>query len=410
MIRLLCVTVAPSALAMNDKGSDMVSRRRSPAYGIGAGAILAVALAACSSPVLAATATARGLPAKVAIYSIQDLSGPAATPGLDDERGDQLAVADINREKFLGSTKLTISFGDSATDPTTAAAVASRVATAHDPIVIGPPASSSAVAVAPIMAKAGQPTIFTQAGSAGVLVSPDIYRLTTLQTSLYPLVMKWLGAQKVKTVAVIQDSDIPTDAELTSELKADGATYGFKVVGVESVLAAQSNIASAMSSVLTAHAQALALNVITTQNATAATLAQQGGFSGPIIAEEGAANDVLAPAGSAANGIVWASDWMAGAPGQMSAIFTREYEAAYHAAPSNWAAESYDAVWFAARGLKQADSTSPAKVQAALTSVGTAGFTGVLGKITVVGGQEKTKPLLISWKNGSQSVMANQNP
>jgi branched-chain amino acid transport system substrate-binding protein len=388
----------------------MVSRRRSTAYGIGAGAILAIALAACSSPVSAATPAAHGLPSTVAIYSIQDLSGPAATPGLDDERGDQLAVADINREKFLGSTKLTISFGNSATDPTTAAAVASTVATARYPIVIGPPASSTAVAVAPIMAKAGQPTIFTQAGSDGVLVSPDIYRLTTLQTTLYSLTMKWLGAQKVKTVAVLQDSDIPTDAQLTSELKADGPAYGFKVVAVESVLAAQSNIASAMSSVLAAHAQAIALNVITTQNATAATLAQQGSFSAPIIAEEGAANGVLAAAGSAANGIVWASDWMAGAPGQMSAIFTKEYEATYHAVPSNWAAESYDAVWFAARGLKQADSTSPAKVQAALTSVGTAGFTGVLGNITVVSGQETTKPLLISWENGSQSVMANQNP
>jgi len=395
----------------------MISRRRSPTYGIGAGVILALALAACSSngsstpaSTSTSTSTAQGLPSTVALYSIQDLSGPAATPGLDDERGDQLAVADINREKFLGSTKLTISFGNSATDPTTAAALASTVATAHYPIVIGPPASSTAVAVAPIMAKADQPTIFTQAGSDGVLVSPYIYRMTTLQTALYPLTMKWLGAQNVKTVAVIQDSDFPTEVQLTNELKADGATYGFKVVAVESVLAAQSNIASAMSSVLAAHAQAIALNVVTTQNATAATLAQQGSFKGPIIAEESAANGELTPAGSAANGIVWASDWIAGSPGQTSSTFTTEYEAAYHAVPTNWAAESYDAVWFAARGLKQADSTSPAKVQAALTSVGSAGFSGVLGNITLANGQETTKPLLISWNNGSQSVMANQNP
>jgi branched-chain amino acid transport system substrate-binding protein len=391
----------------------MISGRRSPAFGIGAGVILAIALAACSSsPSSSSTSTsaAQGLPSTVALYSIQDLSGPAATPSLDDERGNQLAVADINREKFLGSTKLTISFGNSATDPTTAAAVASSAVSAHYPIVIGPPASSTAVAVAPIMAKADQPTVFTQAGSDGVLVSPYIYRLTTLQTSLYPLTMKWLGAQKVKTVAVIQDSDFPTEVQLTDELKADGPTYGYKVVAVDSVLASQSNIASAMSSVLAAHAQAIALNVVTTQNATAATLAQQGGFKGPIIAEESAANGELAPAGSAADGIVWATDWIAGSPGQMSATFTKEYEATYHAVPTNWAAESYDAVWFAARGLKQADSTSPAKVQAALTSVGAAGFSGVLGNITVVHGQENTQPLLVQWNNGSQTAMANQNP
>jgi branched-chain amino acid transport system substrate-binding protein len=391
----------------------MISGRRSPAYGIGAGAILAIALAACSSgasSTSASTSAAHGLPSTVALYSIQDLSGPAATPSLDDERGDQLAVADINREKFLGSTKLTISFGNSATDPTTAATVASTAAAAHYPIVIGPPASSTAVAVAPIMAKANEPTIFTQAGSDGVLVSPYIFRLTTLQTSLYPLTMKWLGAQKVKTVAVIQDSDFPTEVQLTDELKSDGPKYGYKVIAVDSVLASQSDIASAMSAVLAAHAQALALNVVTTQNATAATLAQQGGFKGPIIAEESAANGELAPAGSAANGIVWATDWIAGSPGSMSSTFTKEYEATYHAVPTNWAAESYDAVWFAARALKQADSTSAAKVQAALTSVGSAGFPGVLGNITVTSGQENSAPLLVQWDNGSQHAMANQNP
>jgi hypothetical protein len=51
-------------------------------------------------------------------------------------------------------------------------------------------------------ALAAEPTVFTQVGSDGVLVSPYIYRMTTLQTSLYPLTMKWLGAQKVKTASL----------------------------------------------------------------------------------------------------------------------------------------------------------------------------------------------------------------
>jgi branched-chain amino acid transport system substrate-binding protein len=378
--------------------------------GIGAVALLAAAISACSSTSPSTTTSSSGLPATVNLYSIQDLSGPAATPSADDEQGAKLAVADVNKQKFLGSTKLTISFGDSATDPTTAASVASTAATAHYPIVIGPPASSSAVAVAPIMAKAKQPSIFTQAGSDGVLVSPYIYRLTTLQTSLYPLTMKWLGAQKVKTVGVIEDSDFPTEVQLTQELQADGAKYGYKVIAVKSVLAAQSNIASAMSSLLAAHAQALALNVVTTQNATAATEAQQGGFKGPIIAEESAANGELSSAGSAANGITWATDWIAGAPGALSSTFTKEYEATYHATPTNWAAESYDAVWYAARGLKAAGSVDAAKIQAALTSVGTVGFPGVMGNVVVKAGQENSQPVLVAWNNGQQAALTNQNP
>jgi len=385
---------------------------RRVATATGGMALLLAAISACSSSAgsSASSTSSSGLPSTVKLYSIQDLSGPAATPSLDDERGSKLAVSTINSEKFLGSTKLSISFGDSATDPTTAASIASTTATAHYPIVIGPPASSTAVAVAPIMAKANQPTIFTQAGSPGVLVSPYMYRLTTLQTTLYPLTMKWLGTKDVKTVAVIQDSDFPTEVQLTNELKADGPKYGYKVIAVKSVLATQANIASAMSAVLAAHAQALAFNVVTTQNATAATEAQQGNFKGPIIAEESAANGSMAGAGAAADGIVWSTDWIAGAPGTESAAFTKAYEAAYHATPTNWAAESYDAVWFAARALKEAKSTTASKVQAALTSVGDAGFPGVLGDITVKNGQETSKPVLVQWNNGTQIAMANQNP
>jgi branched-chain amino acid transport system substrate-binding protein len=156
----------------------------------------------------------------------------------------------------------------------------------------------------------------------------------------------------------------------------------------------------------------LAFNVTLTQNATAATLAQQGGFSGPIIAEDGAGNGSLNGAGSAANGIVWASDWVPGAKnGPLSDTFASEYKAAYkNKTPSNWAAESYDAIWFAARGLKLAGSIEPAKVQAALASVGASGFTGVLGTIKVKDGQENTTPLLVQWTNGQAIPMANQNP
>ena len=78
----------------------------------------------------------------------------------------------------------------------------------------------------------------------------------------------------------------------------------------------------------------------------------------------------------AANGIVWSSDWVPGAPfGSLSDTFASEYKAAYGGkVPSNWAAEAYDAVWFAARAMKQAGSTDPTKLQAALTSVGNAGL------------------------------------
>jgi len=59
------------------------------------------------------------------------------------------------------------------------------------------------VAVAPILGRANQPTIFTQAGSSGVLVSKYIFRMTPLQTTQFPLTLKWLKSKGVKTVSVL---------------------------------------------------------------------------------------------------------------------------------------------------------------------------------------------------------------
>jgi branched-chain amino acid transport system substrate-binding protein len=376
------------------------------------------ALSACSTSASSSaastsgtTATGSGLPSTIHLYSIQDASGAAGAVGVDDEDGINLAISQINATHLLGSSTVSITYGDSATNPATAAGLATAASTAHYPLVIGPPSSGTAVAVAPILSRAGEPTIFTQAGGPGTVISKWMFRLTPLQTDRIPLAFKWLQSQGVKTVAVLQDSDFPTEVSLAQETAADGAKYGLKVVGTASVLAAQSNISSEVSKLLSYHAQAVALFVVLTQNATAATQLKQGGFTGKIIAEDGAGNGTLSGAGSAANGIVWASDWVPGAPfGSVSDSFTKAYEAKYHASPSDWAAEAYDATYYAARAIKTAKSISPAAVDAALISEGQAGFEGALGQAKVIDGQEQATPVLVQWSNGAAVPMANQNP
>jgi len=77
---------------------------------------------------------------------------------------------------------------------------------------------------------------------------------------------------------------------------------------------------------------------------------------------------------------------------------------------SDWAAEAFDATYFAARALKEAGSTSPAAVDEALIKEGKAGYTGVLGKATVTDGQEHSKAVLVQWENGAAVPLTNQNP
>jgi branched-chain amino acid transport system substrate-binding protein len=364
-------------------------------------AVLGSSLATVTAGGVMAGTAGASLPSTINLYSIQDASGAAGAVGVDNEDGINLAIKEINASHLLGSSKLAITYGDDATNPTSAANLATQAASAHYPLVIGPPASSTAVAVAPILARVDEPTIFTQAGGPGTLLNKYIFRLTPLQTDRIPEAFAWLKSKDVKTLGIIDDSDFPTQAALAQEAQAD----------TEGVSVTQSNISAEISNLVSHHPEGISLDLTLTQNATAATELAQAGFKGPIIAEDGAGNGTLSGAGADANGIVWASDWVPGTPnGTVSTDFTKAYEAAYHTSPSDWAAEAFDATYFAARALKEAGSTSPAAVDEALIKEGKAGYTGVLGKATVTDGQEHSKAVLVQWENGAAVPLTNQNP
>ena len=371
----------------------------------GAACLAAVPVALAAVIGGAGAAGASSLPATIHLYSIDDNSGPAGAVGVDATQAYQLAISQINKSHYLGNTKLTFSVGDTGGSATTAANLATQAVSAHYPIVFGPVSSSTAVAVSPIVARAQQPTIYTQAGSSGVVLSKYIFRMTPLQTTQFPLTLAWLKAKKVHTISVLYDSDFPTQAQMAQELAKLGPKYGVKVVGTQSVLTSQSNISSAVSNLAADHAQAVALLVLLSQNSTAVTDLTQSGFKGPIVAEEGAANGGLDAAGGAANGVTWTSDWNTGETNAASTSFEKAYETAYHKTATDWSAEAYDAMWFAARGLKAAGSTSPAAVQAGLEKVGKAGFLGVEGKVKTASNQEVGAGILVQYQNGNQVIV-----
>src|SRR6185437_4773949 len=149
------------------KMKKRVGRTLAMAGALGGSVLLGVA----GGTIGVSTAGASSLPSTIKIYSIQDASGAAGVVGQDDEKGINLAIKQINATHLLGNSTISITYGDSATTPTQAANLATQAAVAKYPVVIGPPSSATAIAVAPIMARANLPTVFTQAGGPGTLVS-----------------------------------------------------------------------------------------------------------------------------------------------------------------------------------------------------------------------------------------------
>lgn len=362
-------------------------------------------VAACSTSPSDQTGT-HGLPESLELLSIQDLSGIAGTPGTATKEGMEVAVEEINATGYLGSTKLQIKYEDSASNPEPGASLISRAVQAKYPLVFGSVLSTTAIAQAPIAQRGKLPTIFTQAGSDGVLVGEYIYRATPLQTTLLPLAGAYIQKQGWKKLGLMYNTNNPTAVAGAEEYQRLGSQFGYSFVDVEKTSSTQTDLTTQVSQIVAAKPDAVIIWVVAAQNVTAVTSLRQAGYTGPIIAQVGVAGGVLAPLGDKANGILWATDFTASQTNPEAVAFVTAYEKKYGKKPSNFAAEGYDAVWFAARALKKAQSTDRTAVLTALQAVAAEGFNGALGAISFDKNQEITSGFLVEHWNGEERLLS----
>jgi branched-chain amino acid transport system substrate-binding protein len=375
-----------------------LTRLRKPIVGVVAAGVLSLSLAACASSGSGASANSAGLPSTVKLLDVVPLTGPAAAYGPGIKDGVQLAIDDVNSSKFLGNTKLEVDYVDDATAASTAAQVAAED-TGKYPIIFGSVGSAASAAQAPIFNKAGQPTIFMEAGGSGVLIGPSLFRLTPLSTDLVPLELKYLQSKNVKTLSNIYDSDLPTDQAISEALAKEAPAYGIKVVGTVASTSSTTDISGSFSKLLAYKTDAISVVLVGAQFGTAVNQINQAKYPGVVVSQAGAALP-LAPIGSPANGWTWPGTWTAPGTNELSAKFTAEYEKQYGGAPFYTAAEAYDMVYYAARALKKANSTDKGAIVTALKAVGEEGFPGLLGDVKVKDGQEVPLGFMITVKNG----------
>ena len=130
------------------------ARRRPAGRGArgGAALVLALGLAACTSPGSGTSGSgsdagggsgAEGLPDTLRIMSIRALTGPVSFAGLNAQKGIDLAIEQIEADGLLGETTIEVDSRDSASSPQEAASFASQaIADPSYVAIIGPEASS----------------------------------------------------------------------------------------------------------------------------------------------------------------------------------------------------------------------------------------------------------------------------
>jgi branched-chain amino acid transport system substrate-binding protein len=322
------------------------------------------------------------LPDTIKVVAINVETGAAAFAGLAANKGYELAVKEINESDFLDGSKLEVDFADSKGEPQTAAQELTKATTSGDvTAVFGSVLSSDAVAMSPLAEKAKMPIIYTQAGSDGVVIGDYTYRMTPLMRSYYVNLKKYIADTGAKSIGIIYTEATPTLQDIgKTVLPAMAKELGIEVTTSIGTPATTQDFAAPISQVLDSKPDLVSVLLVGAANPTAMTQLRQAGYDGPVIGNSGASAGNLEPAGDAGYGMVWASDFNYQTTNESSQKFVKLYNDEYGEDPLNYAAEAYDAAWFLATSLKEAQSADHESVKDAMATVAAEPFDGALGE------------------------------
>src|SRR5471030_1276324 len=170
--------------------------------------ILSISLVAALSTILVTDALADEV---VKIGHVAPLTGGLARLGKDTENGARLAIEQINAtQPTIGGQKITLQLDseDDAGDPRTATVVAQKLVDDHIVAVIGHLTSGTSIPASKIYSDAGivevSPSttnpLYTEQGFK------TTYRLVATDAQQGPALAEFAKDQKVRTVAIVDDS------------------------------------------------------------------------------------------------------------------------------------------------------------------------------------------------------------
>ena len=377
---------------------------------VGAAAALALVATACSPSDSGGSSSDSGLSGTVDVTSIQDLTGAVGPVGISTQNGMKLAEKQINDSGMLGDAKLKISYQDTQTKGDQAASLMSSAVSTKATAIFGPVSSQEAVVVAPIGQSAKVPTIFTQAGSDGVVIGDYTFRVTAPQQYYQPKMAAYLKSKGIKTVSFIYDSTVPTTKDITEKtlpplLEQNGITvkgkYGFQN--------GTTDYSAYVSKVVGEKPDAVGVEGTNPEASPIISSLRNAGYKGLIFGGTSFGAASLKAAGEQAKGVVWATDFDPKSDFPKTKQFVADYTAMFGAPPVNYSAEGYDAVYLLAQGLKNANSTDRAKVQAGMAAAAKQGYDGALGPLKFEGNDLRQDGYLQTYDGTAVQPVENQS-
>lgn len=356
----------------------------------------------------------------VKIGTILSITGPGAFLGDHMKRGMELAIEEINAKGGIDGKKIEWVFYDAETQSSRGVTATRRLVEQDkvDIIVGGGNASGIALAMVPIVERAGMPFISTE-GSMQI-VNPVAQRKWTFKSTIdddqiLEVAADFWEKRGIKSVCMLADSS-GFGASAKEQLEKVAPKRGLKVL-YESFNPGDTDLTAQLTRIKASDAKAILCWTITPTGVVFLKQAKQLGLGDRAIMHSyGFVDDrYMKLAEGAAEGTFLMSvkfpvgaDLPAGDPVKARiADLTKRYEARFKQAPNQFVAQTYDAINLAAIALK-AGGGDKEKTRAAVEGI--KNYPGVGGTFSFAAdkhsGLSKADGCVITWKGNRWRFVA----
>jgi len=313
------------------------------------------------------------------------LSGGAAQYGVSIRNGFQLAADEINAAGGINGNKLVLVVEDEQGKKEEAINVFKKLIFKDNVLMVfGPTLSNSAQAADPI-AQAAKTVAFGTSNTADGITSIGnyVFRNSVTEADVLPATISTVKAKTgLKNVAVLYGNDDVFTKSGYDNFKKALEDLKIPVTTTETFAKGDVDFKAQLTKIKASNPDAIVLSALLAEGAPIMVQARQVGLNLPVIGGNGMnSTKIFDLAKGASDNLYVGSPWSASNATPENTQFIKAYTAKYNAAPDQFAAQAYDALYIASQAIKKITlSGDLAKdrnaLQAALPDVKWTGATG----------------------------------
>ncbi|KQM71246.1 ABC transporter substrate-binding protein [Xylophilus sp. Leaf220] len=348
------------------------------------------------------------------------LSGGAAQYGSAIRNGFQLAADELNAAGGINGDKIVLVVEDEQGKKEEAINVFKKLIFQDKVLMVfGPTLSNSAQAADPV-AQAAKTVAFGTSNTADGITSIGdyVFRNSVTEADVLPATIKTAVAKAgVKKVAVFYGNDDVFTKSGYDNFKKALDDLKIPVTTTETFAKGDVDFKAQLTKIKASNPDAIVLSALLAEGAPIMVQARQIGLNVPVIGGNGMnSTKIFELAKDKSDGLYVGSPWSASNDTPENAKFIKAYTAKYSAAPDQFAAQAYDALYIAAQAIKSVKITGqlPADrtaVRDALPKVKWTGATGAFefrrasDKAGKPAGYDAQQTPIVSVTKGNQFVI-----